>query len=94
VAYETAARIAREAIVSGTPIRELIRDNLLTPEQLDSILDPFEMTSPGIAGAKEPKQEPRLEKPGREELRRLTTYTANVRALTHLGEVPILKRKA
>jgi aspartate ammonia-lyase len=40
VGYETAARIAREAIVSGTPVRELIlRDNLLTPEQLDSILD-------------------------------------------------------
>jgi aspartate ammonia-lyase len=58
VGYETAARIAREAIVSGTPVRELIlRDNLLTREQLDSILDPFEMTSPGIAGAKEPKQE-------------------------------------
>jgi aspartate ammonia-lyase len=53
VGYETAARIAREANVSGKPVRELIlRDKVLTQEQLDAILDPFEMTRPGIAGAK------------------------------------------
>jgi aspartate ammonia-lyase len=53
VGYETAARIAREANVSGKPVRELIlRDKVLTKEQLDAILDPFEMTKPGIAGAK------------------------------------------
>jgi aspartate ammonia-lyase len=52
VGYETAARIAREANVSGKPVRELIlRDKVLTQQQLDAILDPFEMTSPGIAGA-------------------------------------------
>jgi aspartate ammonia-lyase len=53
VGYETAAKIAREANVSGKPVRELIlRDKVLTKEQLDAILDPFEMTKPGIAGAK------------------------------------------
>ena len=53
VGYETAARIAREANLSGKPVRELIlRDKVLTKEQLDAILDPFEMTKPGIAGAK------------------------------------------
>jgi len=58
VGYETAARIAREAIDTGKPVRELIlRDRVLTSEQLDAILDPYEMTSPGIAGAKQPKQE-------------------------------------
>src|SRR5512133_931941 len=58
VGYETAARIAREANVTGKPVRELIlRDKVLTKEQLDAILDPFEMTSPGIAGAKPTKQE-------------------------------------
>lgn len=59
VGYETAARIAREANLTGKPVRELIlRDQVLTPEQLDAILDPFEMTSPGIAGAgKEKKHE-------------------------------------
>ncbi len=51
VGYEAAARIAREANLTGKSVRELIlRDKLLTPEQLDRILDPFEMTSPGIAG--------------------------------------------
>jgi aspartate ammonia-lyase len=51
VGYETAARIAREANVSGKPVRELIlRDKVLTQSQLDAILDPFEMTKPGIAG--------------------------------------------
>ena len=58
VGYETAARIAREANVSGKPVRELIlRDKVLTKEQLDAILDPFEMTKPGIAGAKAMKHE-------------------------------------
>jgi aspartate ammonia-lyase len=51
VGYEVAARIAREANVTGKPVRELIlRDKVLTQEQLDAILDPFEMTKPGIAG--------------------------------------------
>jgi aspartate ammonia-lyase len=51
VGYETAARIAREANLTGKPVRELIlRDKVLTEEQLDRILDPYEMTSPGIAG--------------------------------------------
>jgi len=58
VGYETAARVAREAIVEGTPVREIVlRDKLLTAEQLDAILDPFEMTSPGIAGARPQKQD-------------------------------------
>ena len=58
VGYETAARIAREANVTGKPVRELIlRDKVLTQEQLDAILDPFEMTKPGIAGATQRKQE-------------------------------------
>ena len=55
--YETAARIAREANLTGKSVRELIlRDKVLTPEQMEKILDPFEMTSPGIAGSQK-KQE-------------------------------------
>ena len=58
VGYETAARIAREANLTGKPVRELIlRDQVLTKEQLDAILDPFEMTRPGIAGAKAMKHD-------------------------------------
>jgi aspartate ammonia-lyase len=58
VGYETAARIAREANLTGKPVRELLlRDKVLTKEQLDAILDPFEMTKPGIAGAQAKKHD-------------------------------------
>lgn len=50
--YETAARIAREAIATGKSVRELcLLYHVLTEEELDQILDPYEMTNPGIAGA-------------------------------------------
>lgn len=49
--YEVAARIAREAILTGKSVRELcLQHNVLTEEELDLILDPYEMTHPGIAG--------------------------------------------
>ena len=52
VGYETAAKLAREAYVSGKPIRELIlRDKVLTEEEINVILDPVGMTTPGISGA-------------------------------------------
>jgi aspartate ammonia-lyase len=50
--YEVVSRIAREAILTGSPIRELcLKYDVLTEEELDLILDPYEMTDPGIAGA-------------------------------------------
>lgn len=50
--YEVSARIAREAIVTGKSLRELcLLYNVLSEEELNIILDPFEMTKPGIAGA-------------------------------------------
>ncbi|MDR2869936.1 MAG: aspartate ammonia-lyase [Deferribacteraceae bacterium] len=52
VGYKTASKLAKEAIETGKPIRELIlRDKVLTEEQLAIILNPKEMTTPGIAGA-------------------------------------------
>ncbi|WP_232696875.1 aspartate ammonia-lyase [Brevibacillus daliensis] len=49
--YEPAARIAREATLTGRSVRELcLAYNVLTEEELDIILDPYEMTHPGIAG--------------------------------------------
>jgi len=49
--YEAAARIAREAILTGRPLRELcLEAQVLTEEELNLILDPYEMTEPGIAG--------------------------------------------
>ncbi len=51
VGYEKAAIVAKEAIRTGSSVRELvIRDNLLTREELDIILDPVSMTEPGISG--------------------------------------------
>jgi len=52
IGYEVAARIAREAILTGQPIRELcLKYDVLSAKELDLILDPYEMTHPGIAGA-------------------------------------------
>ena len=51
IVKEAAARIAREASHTGKSVRELIlRDRVLTEDQWNKILDPYEMTSPGIAG--------------------------------------------
>ncbi|GGF66596.1 aspartate ammonia-lyase [Paenibacillus albidus] len=51
--YETVSRIAREAILSGKSVRELcLKYNVLSEEELNLILDPYEMTHPGIAGEK------------------------------------------
>ncbi|MEK3811324.1 aspartate ammonia-lyase [Bacillus sp. FSL R7-0685] len=49
--YEAAARIAREAIMTGQSVRDLcLQHDVLTEEELDIILNPYEMTKPGIAG--------------------------------------------
>nr|WP_106778827.1 aspartate ammonia-lyase [Lysinibacillus timonensis] len=51
IGYETAAKLAREAYLTGESIRELcIKYDVLTSEQLEQILNPYEMTRPGIAG--------------------------------------------
>lgn len=51
VGYETAAQIAKKAIETNRPVRELIlEEGILTTEELDTILNPFEMTDPGISG--------------------------------------------
>ena len=51
VGYENSAMLAKEAYNSGRPIREVILEKgLLTQEQLDKILAPKAMTTPGIVG--------------------------------------------
>ncbi|RHW37538.1 aspartate ammonia-lyase [Lysinibacillus yapensis] len=53
IGYERAAQIAKEALTTGESVRDLcIQSGALTAEQLDKILDPYEMTQPGIAGGK------------------------------------------
>lgn len=52
IGYNVASEIARESIVNGKSIRELcLLYDVLTEEELDLILDPYEMTKPGIAGS-------------------------------------------
>lgn len=49
--YEAVSRIAREAYLTGESVRELcLKYGVLTEEELNTILDPYEMTKPGIAG--------------------------------------------
>ncbi|WP_058301226.1 aspartate ammonia-lyase [Gorillibacterium timonense] len=49
--YERAAQLVKEAMKSGMTIRELILErHMLTEEEIDLILDPYHMTSPGISG--------------------------------------------
>ncbi len=51
VGYKPLAEVAKEALEKGTPVRDLIlRENLLTEEKLNIILNPYSMTEPGISG--------------------------------------------
>ena len=51
VGYQKAAEIAKEAIKTGESVRKLIIEKgLLTMEQMDEIMDPVQMTEPGISG--------------------------------------------
>ncbi|WP_054251507.1 aspartate ammonia-lyase [Neofamilia massiliensis] len=52
VGYENAANIAKKAIKTGRPVRELaLESGLLSEEDLNKILDPMGMTEPGISAA-------------------------------------------
>lgn len=52
VGYEVASQIAKEAITTGRPVRDIVLEKgVLTSRELEIILNPFEMTEPGISGA-------------------------------------------
>jgi aspartate ammonia-lyase len=52
IGYEKASKIAKDSLASGKSIREVcLEEGSLTEEELDLILNPFEMTDPGIAGS-------------------------------------------
>src|SRR5262249_32904125 len=52
IGYAATAEIAKASVESGRPIRDLVRERKLQPEdQLDAILSPEAMTTPGVAGA-------------------------------------------
>lgn len=51
IGYEQSAMLAKEAYNTGRPIKDIIlQKGLLSRDQMDSILSPYEMTHPGIAG--------------------------------------------
>lgn len=51
VGYQKAAEVAKKAIHTGVPIRQLILDEgLLKEDDLNLVLDPMSMTEPGISG--------------------------------------------
>jgi aspartate ammonia-lyase len=51
VGYEVAARIAKKALKTEKPVRQIIlEEGVLNEEELDKILNAYEMTEPGIAG--------------------------------------------
>jgi aspartate ammonia-lyase len=51
IGYALAAAIAKEAVATGKTIRQLVLDKeIFTQDELDQILDPHELTEPGVAG--------------------------------------------
>jgi len=51
IGYDAAAQIAKEALATGRTIREVARQRTsLSPEELDQLLDPGQMTKPGLHG--------------------------------------------
>ncbi|BAL84371.1 putative aspartate ammonia-lyase [Selenomonas ruminantium subsp. lactilytica TAM6421] len=51
IGYENSAMIAKEAYNTGRPVREVILEKgLISKEKMEKILQPREMTTPGIAG--------------------------------------------
>ena len=52
IGYDAAAKVAKEAQVSGRTVREVAQEMTdLSEEELDRILDPAEMTEPGLSEA-------------------------------------------
>lgn len=50
VGYEAAAKVAKEAISTGKPVRQLVLDSgIVKEEDLEKIMDLYSMTEPGIS---------------------------------------------
>lgn len=51
IGYKKAATIAKTALQTGEPVKQLVlKEGLLEEAELNIILDPFSMTAPGISG--------------------------------------------
>jgi aspartate ammonia-lyase len=57
IGYAATAEVAKAAVKTGRPVRELVRERRLVPDrELDAILSPEGMTSPGIPGSRSRKR--------------------------------------
>jgi aspartate ammonia-lyase len=57
IGYDKAAEVAKEALARGVPLRDVVLEKkLLTEKELDEILDPHAMTTPGVHGTKNKKK--------------------------------------
>jgi aspartate ammonia-lyase len=57
IGYDKAAEVAKEALARGVPLRDVVLEKkLLTEKELDEILDPYAMTTPGVHGTKSEKK--------------------------------------
>jgi aspartate ammonia-lyase len=57
IGYEKAAEIAKEALSRGVPLRQVVLEKkLLSESQLEEILDPYAMTTPGVHGKEKRKR--------------------------------------
>ncbi len=51
IGYSAAAKVTQEAYRTGKPIRQVVQEmGILSPEELERVLDPIAMTEPGIPG--------------------------------------------
>jgi aspartate ammonia-lyase len=56
IGYEKAAAVAKEALARNVPLRQVVLEKgLLTEKQLQEILDPYAMTTPGVHGKENKK---------------------------------------
>lgn len=57
IGYDKASEIAKKSLRENKTIKELcLEEGILTPEKLNEILNPYEITKPGIPGTKEGKK--------------------------------------
>ena len=53
IGYDKAAEVAKEALARDVPLRQVVLEKgLLSEKELDEILDPYAMTTPGVHGKK------------------------------------------
>lgn len=53
VGYDTATEVAKRVLATGQPVRRVVLEmELMTEVELENVLNPWEMTKPGISGKK------------------------------------------